>query len=273
MTEFGERNHLPFALVTGACGVMGVAIARRLAQRHFVYLADINAEAAVSTAEAMRREGFSVMPICCDVTDRAAVAAAVTQIAANGELRVLAHVVALSPSMASWDKIMSVNLVGAAFVLDAVARVMSRNSAAVLISSVGGHMIKLSEAELEAIDDPLSPSFLGDFERARNGAPDTTSAYMISKLGLMRLSRHLAPDWGLRGARVVTLSPGLIATEMGDLEFKHHPEKHDFMRRMPIARLGSVSEVADAVEFLASDRASYITGTDLLIDGGMSTLI
>lgn len=257
-----ERMHLPPALVVGACGVMGIAIARRLAQRHMVYLADINEVGVNEAAAKLRREGASVIPVHCDVTQDASVAAMAERIGAGGGLQVLAHVVALSPSMAAWDRI----------VVDAVAPFMRPCAAAVLISSTGGHMVTPNEAETAVLDDPLAANFLEAFVHAHGGQPDSTQSYMWSKRGLM-LTRRLAGPWGARNVRIVTVSPGFIATAMGDLEFAHQRRKHEFKKRMPIPRVGSVIEVADAVDFLASDRASYITGCDLLVDGGMNTLI
>ena len=271
--EFGERTHLPAALITGACGVMGVAVTRRLAERHLVYIADIDGEAAERTAVTLRREGASAIPIQCDVTDDNSVADLVALIRKNsGALRTRAHVVALSPSMAPWNVILQVNLGGAARVVNACAPLL-HNGAAVLISSVGGHMISPNEAELAALDEPLEPELAQRILAARGSEPDTVAAYMLSKRGLMRMSRRLAASWGAENARIVTVSPGFIATAMGDLEFEKQPTKREFMKRMPIPRQGSVVEIADAVEFLASDRASYITGTDLLVDGGMSAII
>jgi len=272
--QFGERTHLPAALITGACGVMGLAVTRRLAERHLVYVADINGDAAQQTALELRREGATAIPVQVDVTSERSVRDMMDVVREHsGELRALAHVVALSPSMATWDVIIRVNLAGAARVVEASAPLLSRRGAAVLISSVGAHMLTPNDGEASALDDPLHPKLTQRIVAARGANPDPVAAYMLSKRGLMRMSRRLAPIWGATGARITTISPGFIATAMGDLEFEKQPAKREFMKRMPIPRQGSVIEIADAVEFLASDRASYITGTDLLIDGGMSTII
>lgn len=274
MSDAGERDHLPSALVTGACGVMGIAITRRLATRHLVYVADINRDAAIDVAARLRTEGASAIALECDVTDPVSVTAMMAEISSrSSRLAVLSHVVGLSPSMAQWDTILRVNLQGAARVVDAVAPLMGSGSAAVLISSVGGHMVTPTGAELALLEDPLCEDFFDRLLALRGAAPDTVTAYQLSKHGLMKLARRLAPEWGKRGARILTLSPGFIATAMGDLEFRNQPAKREFMNRMPIPRQGSVIEIADAVKFLSSDKASYITGTDLLIDGGMSAIL
>jgi NAD(P)-dependent dehydrogenase (short-subunit alcohol dehydrogenase family) len=93
---------------------------------------------------------------------------------------------------------------------------------------------------------------------------------MYTKWGILAYARNQAAAWGARGARIVSLSPGLIATTMGALEFEKSPGKRALYEKSPLAREGTMLEIADAVEFLASERASFISGTDLLVDGGLS---
>ena len=102
---------------------------------------------------------------------------------------------------------------------------------------------------------------------------DGAKAYQLSKAALVRMCRDRAAAWGARGARIVSLSPGLIATPMGALEFAAQPEKRRLLPLTPLGREGTMVEIADAVEFLLSDRASFITGIDLLVDGGISTVL
>ena len=94
--------------------------------------------------------------------------------------------------------------------------------------------------------------------------------YSFAKYGLLLYARRHAAAWGARGARIVSLSPGMIATPMGAREFAANAHKRKMFEASPLKREGTMLEVADAVEFLASDRASFISGTDLLIDGGLT---
>ena len=87
---------------------------------------------------------------------------------------------------------------------------------------------------------------------------------------LIRMCQRRAATWGARGARILSLSPGLIATPMGALEFQNRPQKYTLLATTPIKREGTMLEIADAVEFLLSDRASFISGIDLLVDGGLA---
>jgi len=253
---------------------MGLAVTRRLAERHLVYVADIDGDAAQQTATALRREGASAIAVQADVTNDQSVTAMMEVIRTNsGTLKTLAHVVALGPSSAPYDVLLSVNLAGAARVVEACEPVMRPGGAAVLIGSVGAHMVKPDEAMAAALDEPLHPDLVTRVLAAFGSEPGGVAAYSLAKNGMMRMSRRLAPVWGQTEKRITTISPGFIATDMGAREFVANPAKHDFMKRMPIPRLGSVIEIADGVEFLASDRASYITGCDLLIDGGMSAVL
>jgi NAD(P)-dependent dehydrogenase (short-subunit alcohol dehydrogenase family) len=98
-------------------------------------------------------------------------------------------------------------------------------------------------------------------------------AYPLSKLALMAHVRRQARAWGARGARIVSLSPGLIASPQGALEFQNSPGKLKLFEQSPLGREGTLLEIADAIEFLASDRASFISGTDLLVDGGLAAAL
>jgi NAD(P)-dependent dehydrogenase (short-subunit alcohol dehydrogenase family) len=97
--------------------------------------------------------------------------------------------------------------------------------------------------------------------------------YPISKSALMAYVRRRAPAWGECGARILSLSPGLIASPQGAREFERSPGKVKLYERTPLQHEGTMLEIADAIEFLASDRASFITGTDLLVDGGLSAAL
>jgi len=268
MDAFAERTDLPLAAVIGGCGGMGLACARRLGQRHAVMLVDIDAERLEIVAAELRRENHVVLPIVCDVSSSDSIASLAATIAAKGRLRAVAHVVALSPSMADWRRIMDVNLVGAANMADALLPLMEKGGAAVFVSSIGGHMGQYDKALLTTLDDPQSPDFMSALVRVLGREPNTVESYCLSKLGLMRMCRRLALQWGGAGARILSLSPGFIASPMGLREAREQPQRQLLVERTPLARQGTLIEIADAMEFLCSDRASFISGTDILVDGG-----
>jgi NAD(P)-dependent dehydrogenase (short-subunit alcohol dehydrogenase family) len=279
MTGAGEnlraagRSGLPLAVVIGAAGGMGAACARRLGQAHRVLLADRDEDAATRIAEQMAADGQEAEAAACDVTDPASLDRLFERAATLGGVRSLAHVVGLSPSMASGNRILDVNLAGAARTAAAALPLMTAGSAAVFISSLAAHGAPPGADMTAVLDDPLAPDLLERIGAVNGGEPDPRSAYQLSKFGLNRMCRHLAAPWGARGARIVSLSPGLIRTPMGDLEFGAGPQKLELLARTPLQRQGSLVEIADALEFLLSDRASFINGTDLLVDGGIAAAL
>lgn len=264
-----ERPDWRLAVVIGAGG-MGMAAARRLSQRHRVLVADIDQARAEAAAEALRTEGGDAVGFGCDITAPAAVQALAEHVADLGGLGVLAHVAGLSPSMGDFGAVMRVNLTGAALVAESLLPHASQGSAAILISSLGGHHLRLSDDVERLLRAPTDPALVDKLAAELGDQATPQQAYALSKHGLMAYCRAQAAAWGARGARIVSLSPGMIATPMGALEFEKSPRKLQLYRRTPLQREGAMLEIADAIEFLASDRASFITGTDLLVDGGLA---
>ena len=265
-----ERADLPLGVVIGA-GTMGMAVARRLAQRCRVLLADIDGARAEAGAAMLRGEGCDARAIACDVTDPAAVAALAARVAELGGLGTLAHVAGLSPSLGDYAGIMRVNLMGVALVAEALLPHARPGSAAILIASLAAHNFRPSDEAVAVLRDPAAPD-LAERLAAVIGAEAATPqmAYVYSKWGVLSYARTQAARWGERGARIVSLSPGLIATTQGALEFEKSAGKRAMYEKTPLAREGTMLEIADAVEFLASERASFISGTDLLVDGGLA---
>jgi NAD(P)-dependent dehydrogenase (short-subunit alcohol dehydrogenase family) len=265
-----ERPELSLAVIVGAGG-MGAALARRLAQRHRILIADIDEVKAAAAARLLREEGADAQSIGCDVTEPASVANLAERVSQNGGLGVLTHVAGLSPSAGDFDRIVRVNLTGPALVAAALLPQARQGSVAILIASLAAHNFNGDPAVRCVLDDPASTD-LADRLRDSLGAGNATpaSAYVCSKYGLLAYARRHAADWGARGARIVSLSPGMIATPMGAKEFEHSEGKRQLFALTPLKREGTLHEIADAVEFLASDRASFITGTDLLVDGGLA---
>ncbi|MET0378817.1 MAG: SDR family oxidoreductase [Spongiibacteraceae bacterium] len=269
MNDRSVRKDLPLALVVGACGGMGLACARRLGQHYRVVLADISADGVQRAAEQLGEEGIATLPLACDVTSDESVAALVTAMQREGVLKALAYVVGLSPACGNWRAIMAVNYVGAQRLANAVLPILERG-AAVFISSLAAHAPGNFDAIHALLDAPLQTGFIDQLENTLDGDITPQRSYMISKYAMNRMCRRLAREWGVAGNRIVSLSPGLIATPMGEREFAASPQKWDLLKRTPLQRQGGLLEITDALEFLLSDRASFISGTDLLVDGGIA---
>lgn len=268
-----ERPDSTLAVVVGAGG-MGMAVARRLAQRHRLLVADLDPVRAGDAAETLRAEGSDAIGTTCDITDPAAVARLGEQVDVLGGFRVLAHVAGLSPSMADFETIVGVNLVGAASVAHELCPRATAGTAAIFIASLAAYNSPPDpdvEALLAEPADPRLPRKLVGVLGEHAATPGL--AYQLAKYGLVRFCRCQAAGWGERGARIVSLSPGLIATPQGAREFERTPSKRALFEHTPLRREGTMHEIADALEFLASDRASFVSGTDLLVDGGLAAAL
>jgi len=263
-------------VVTGGGGEMGLACARRLGQRGYaLLLAELDGERRLAAAAALGREGFEVREVACDVSDPVSVRALAEACAALGPLAALVHTAGLSPTMAGGERILRVNLIGSALLERAFRPLAREGTAAVLIASQAAHFAAdRATPELDALlDDPLRPDL---WERLADLDPQALGpggAYAWSKRGVIRLALRAAPAWGARGARIVSLSPGIIGTGMGRQEFAQQPFMATIVERTPLGRMGSAGEIAAVVGFLCSDAASFVTGTDLLVDGGSTAAV
>lgn len=263
-----ERPDWPLAVVVGAGG-MGAAIARRLGQSHRLLIADRQIDAADRVAASLRGEGHDARPFACDVTDQAQVDALAEVAKTAGNVRTLANVVGLSPSMGDFQTLIAVNIVGATRIARAFLPVLESGGCAIFISSIAGQMKPLEAETQDLLDEPLEDGMIDRLVRAVGENATSTDAYTLSKASLNRMCQRQAKAWGRRGVRIVSLSPGLIATPMGALEFERQPMKYDLLAATPIEREGTMLEIANVVEFLASDKASFISGTDIRVDGGL----
>lgn len=272
-TGSNARPDLPLALVVGAGG-MGMAAARRLGERYRVLLTDIDEQRLEARVASLNEEGCDASGFACDVTDARSVASLAERAGELAPIRVIAHVAGLSPSMGDWQTIMRVNLIGVHHVVDAFLPLATQGTAALLISSLAGHISPEPEPDIVALlDSPLEQRFIEQLGSRVGDRMTTQLSYQLSKFALMRLCRQRASAWGARGARILSLSPGLIATPMGALEFERQPLKYDLLAKTPLGREGTMLEIADAIEFLTSDRASFISGVDLLVDGGIAAAL
>ncbi|MFJ9621494.1 SDR family oxidoreductase [Streptomyces sp. NPDC101181] len=253
-------------------GGMGQAIARRQGPGRTLVLADFDEKLLTAVAEESRGQGHTVVTHTVDVSARASVAALADAAAELGPVVQVAHTAGLSPVQASGKAVLAVDLLGTALVLEEFGRVIAPGGAGVVIASMAGHMLPgaLTPETERALahtpaDDLLALPFLD---------PDTLSAqeaYPLSKYANRLRVQAASMPWGERGARVNSISPGVISTPMGRQELAG--ESGRTMRAMVEAsgtgRLGTPEDIAAAAAFLLGPDASFVTGTDLLADGGV----
>jgi NAD(P)-dependent dehydrogenase (short-subunit alcohol dehydrogenase family) len=257
-------------VVTGLGG-MGLAVAQRLGLGSTVLLADISEATLGTTADALRSAGYDVVEQVTDVSDVGSVAALADVAVGLGRVETVIHTAGVSPVQASVEAILAVDLLGAALLLDAFSGAIAPGGAGVFISSMAGSLSPLDPDLEQRLMDTPTAELLALPELSLEVVADPGTAYSLAKRANQLRIRSGAVSWGRRRARVNSISPGIISTPMGNAELAG--PNGEFMRGMisgsPAGRVGTAHDIAAAVEFLVSPAASFITGTDLLVDGGV----
>ncbi|MDQ1360365.1 MAG: hypothetical protein QOJ44_742 [Acidimicrobiaceae bacterium] len=250
---------MTFTVITGAASGMGRLCVEELrgTTEHLVAL-DLKAPEIEGTVS-----------VACDISDPDAVTGLIERVRELGPFRGLAHAAGVSPTMADARRVMEVDLVGTALLLDAFEPLVELGSSAVCFSSSSAYQIALQGIDPEIQDLVSNPRVPGFLETVADRFADSGMAYAWAKRGVIAVAAQAAVVWGRRGGRVNSLSPGLIDTPMGRQEAEQQPIMKIMLEKTPLERLGQPHEVAAVVAFLLSDNASFMSGIDVLVDGGM----
>jgi len=280
MTAEGKRR---LAVITGGCGGMGIACAREFGKTRDLLLADISGERLEAVASSLGDEGYKVVQcVAGDLADPSVIAEICQGIDEHGPLGSVVHTAGVSSGLADWRVILRTNLLGTRRLLDAVEGRLAPGTVAILIASIAGHFAPvdaevdslLASATSDDVIDKMEPHLLRLIELADDPAfyasrGEGRLAYALSKRTMIQAAAGRSTTWGRRGARIVSLSPGIIWTPMGRHEIEHGDAAGDLLAETPLGRCGTAIDIAEAAAFLASDKAGFITGTDLRIDGGV----
>jgi NAD(P)-dependent dehydrogenase (short-subunit alcohol dehydrogenase family) len=254
-------------------GSIGQAIARRVSAGRHVLLADLHQANADAAAEVMSNAGFDVSTTTVDVSSRESVRALVQTATDLGDVTGVIHAAGVSPSQASPATILTVDLYGTAVVLEEFGDVIARGGAGVVIASQSGHRLGALTADEDAAlattpaDQLLSLPMLQP-----DKVKDSLHAYQLSKRGNSLRVMAEAVRWGKRGARVNTISPGIIFTPLAKDELTG-PRGEGYRRMIelcPVGRGGTPDEVGTVGALLMGAEGGFITGSDFLMDGGVT---
>lgn len=257
-------------IVTGA-GQISMAIARRMGYGMKIVMCDKNFDNAINIAKIMNDAGFDVVPFEMDLSSRESIFAMIKESQTYGDITMLVNGAGVSPSQASIETILNVDLYGTAVLLEEVGKVIKEGGVGVTISSQSGHrMSALSPATDELLATTPTDELLSLDVLQPQNIKDTLHAYQIAKRCNEKRVMAEAIKWGQRGARINSISPGIVVTPLAMDEF--NGPRGEFYKNMfalcPAGRPATADEVANVAELLMSHKGAFITGTDILIDGG-----
>lgn len=252
-------------------GQIGFAIVRRIASGEKVVIGDKSIEHAHKAAELLNCDGFDAVAMEADISSRESILSVINESRKYGEIKYLINSAGVSPSQASVETILKVDLYGTAVLLEEIGKVIAKGGCGVTISSQSGHRLAAltPDEDLLFATTPTEKLLSLDLLKKEN-IQDTLHAYQMAKRCNVKRVMAEAIQWGERGARINSISPGIIVTPLAIDEF--NGIRGDFYKNMfakcPAGRPGTADEVAHVAELLLSDKGAFITGSDFLMDGG-----
>lgn len=258
-------------ILWAGAGQIGMAIARRIGAGKKIVVGDKKLENAEATAKIMNEAGFDVVPVQMDLSDKTSILDFIRTGQTYGEISMLINAAGVSPSQASVETILKVDLYGTAVLLEEVGKIIKEGGAGVTISSQSGHrMPQLTAKEDELLACTPTEELLSLEILQPENIRDTLHAYQMAKRCNEKRVMYEAVKWGEKGARINSISPGIIVTPLAIDEF--NGVRGEFYKNMfakcPAGRPGTADEVANVAELLMSEKGAFITGTDFLCDGG-----
>jgi NAD(P)-dependent dehydrogenase (short-subunit alcohol dehydrogenase family) len=260
------------SVITGGAGGMGLATATIVGRDHTVVLCDVRQDRLTAAAATLKDLGITATVVNCDVTDRGAVAGLLDTAKNLGDLASVIHTAGVSPSMGPADYIMRTNAIGTVNVNEAFHATAGEGSVIVNVASMAAHLLPaeliptaqfpVALSDGDAFWDAMMAALAPIPDNARSGY-----AYALSKSFVKWYSQSQAERFNARGLRIVSVSPGSVDTEMGRLE--EQAGAGAMVADAAVPRWGKAEEMAELFAFCASDKAGYLTGTDILNDGGV----
>ncbi|EGV42523.1 SDR family oxidoreductase [Bizionia argentinensis JUB59] len=254
-------------VITGGAGGIGQACARAFKNQPII-LTDYSQDKVDETVAKFSKEGFDVAGIACDITDKKGIDKLTKFVADNGSLKAFIHTAGVSGTVKDLKKVFNIDLVATDLLVDAFYELAEKDSVAILLSSMMAHTVPANKDYDEALINPQAQESFDIVSKFVNN--DSDLMYNFAKRGVQLLTIKNANKWGEKGARIVSVSPGVIETPMALKAAEEHPERMEMIKQAtPLKRNGQPKDVVDVIHFLASDAARFINSTDILIDGGV----
>lgn len=258
-------------MLWAGAGQIGMAIARRMGYGMKIIVGDKKLENAQAIAKIMNKAGYDVVPVEMDLSDRESIKNLISTGTKYGDIKMLVNAAGVSPSQASVEPILKVDLYGTAVLLEEVGKVIADGGVGVTISSQSGKRMPQLTAEEDRLLACTPTEELLELELLQpKNIENTLHAYQMAKRCNEKRVMAEAVKWAERGARINSISPGIIVTPLAIDEF--NGPRGDFYKNMfakcPAGRPGTADEVANVAELLMSDKGAFITGTDFMCDGG-----
>lgn len=257
-------------IMTGA-GQISMAIARRIGYGMKIIIGDKNPQNANTISKIVNDTGFDTVAFEMDLSSRESILDLIREAQKYGEISMLVNGAGVSPSQASIEDILKIDLYGTTVLLEEVGKVIKKGGVGVTISSQSGHRMPALSAEVDEQLATTPTERLLDLEvLQKENIKDTLHAYQMAKRCNQKRVMAESVKWGKRGARINSISPGIIVTPLAIDEF--NGPRGDFYKNMfakcPAGRPGTADEVANVAELLMNPKGAFITGADFLIDGG-----
>lgn len=257
-------------VVTGGGSGMGFETARILGKEMKIILVGRTISKLENAVNTLRNEGVDVEAYPCDASDRDSVKKLVAYAKEQGTIKTVIHAAGVSPHMADGEKIFTINALGTIYVDEEFAEVMGEGSCILNVSSMSAYMLPQDKVPTQLYTLSLSDAdaFIGGAKQMIAAVPEqmkTGMAYTISKNFVVWYTTRMAVRYGKKGIRIVSISPGTFKTPMGEIEGE---EAASFALKGALGRLGEPEEIAKMMAFMVSDECSYLSGVDILYDGG-----
>lgn len=255
-------------VITGGSSGIGLECAKKF-KGDIVLITGRNEERLVNAKEELESQGIEVVYKTSDISDKDTIKELLDYAKTLGKIKTVVNSAGVSGVGVSAKLTFDIDLLGTENLILETFEAVHKDVVLILISSMMGHVVPASPVYDDLLENPLKEGAINELVNIVEDNPD--NAYNFSKRGVHLLVKKYANKFGEKSSRILSVSPGIIMTPMSEAASAAHPERMNYMKSMtPVGRNGQPEDIAEIISFLAGDKASFITGTDFLVDGGLT---